>query len=552
MAGEKIFRSLKFKLIGFLMLIVVPLIIILYLNNYYSVKLADQQIHDSAKKLLDSYVTEMNTKMSSVCDFLLQLCADEADQLNTDNDNQRFMAREELHKEMKKALGLYELVDGMFTWQGKYGEFSQYTRGDTSYEQGETVSTYICDHIPMALARDVHTWRTMNIEGSHYFVYLINNQDTYIGAWLNMDEMIRQIEALDIGRISRINIMDTMKASRYMYNKEDQSRVRDTFVVESFLSAAGLYVSMHMVKVPVYQLLSDFQKIIILASILVVAAVICFTFIYKHYIFTPLNRIRSAIESVETGNLDFRLTSPGSSQEFDAIFKNFNEMASEIKNLKIDIYEEEIHRQKVELEYLHYQIKPHFFLNVINTINNLAQIREISMIQKMTQYLSGYIRYTFRSQGSSMVPIREELENVKNYVGMQLLRFPDCLECNMNVETRAMNIPIPVMTILTFVENIIKHAFDMYAYTKIDIDIGVKDHTLYIVVRDNGRGFSDEALAFIMDDYGEISKEGKHVGIVNIKKRLKLQYRDRACIQASNDHGAKIEIFIQLDGEGTE
>lgn len=53
----------------------------------------------------------------------------------------------------------------------------------------------------------------------------------------------------------------------------------------------------------------------------------------------------------------------------------------------------------------------------------------------------------------------------------------------MNVETRAMNIPIPVMTILTFVENIIKHAFDMYAYTKIDIDIGVKDHTLYIVVR---------------------------------------------------------------------
>ena len=50
MAGEKIFRSLKFKLIGFLMLIVVPLIIILYLNNYYSVKLADQQIHDSAKK----------------------------------------------------------------------------------------------------------------------------------------------------------------------------------------------------------------------------------------------------------------------------------------------------------------------------------------------------------------------------------------------------------------------------------------------------------------------------------------------------------------------
>ena len=121
-------------------------------------------------------------------------------------------------------------------------------------------------------------------------------------------------------------------------------------------------------------------------------------------------------------------------------------MAGEIHNLKIDVYEKEIERQQTELEYLHYQIKPHFILNVINTINSMAQIRETGLIQKMTQYLSGYVRYTFRKD-HSMPTIREELENVKNYLNMQLLRFSDSNECEMDMESRVMELKIPAMTI---------------------------------------------------------------------------------------------------------
>src|SRR5699024_6523542 len=98
--------------------------------------------------------------------------------------------------------------------------------------------------------------------------------------------------------------------------------------------------------------------------------------------------------------------------------------------------------------------------------NSMAQIKETALIQKMTQYLSGYIRYTFR-RDHSMATIREELETVKNYLNMQLLRFSDSLECEIDIESRVMDMRIPAMTIMTFVENIIKHAFDMYDCIKI-------------------------------------------------------------------------------------
>ena len=169
-------------------------------------------------------------------------------------------------------------------------------------------------------------------------------------------------------------------------------------------------------------------------------------------------------------------------------------MAGEIHNLKIDVYEKEIERQKNELEYLHYQIKPHFILNVINTINSMAQIRETGLIQKMTQYLSGYVRYTFRKD-HSMPTIREELENVKNYLNMQLLRFSDSNECEMDMESRVMELKIPAMTIMTFVENIMKHAFDMYDCIKITLKGFIdEDGILHLIIKDSGSGFSEEAL----------------------------------------------------------
>lgn len=550
-------HTLKFKLMLLLAVLVIPLIVILYLNNYYSVKLADEQMSSYTTRILENYTTQLDTKMANVSEYLLRMCLSDAESLNVSDRNDRYFYRQELHGELQKVIGFYDVVDGIFVYQSAYDEFAQYTRPTLDYGYTSEIGQYMQGHLDDILAKNAETWNTININNRDYFVYTLKADDTYLGAWVSAEEIIGQIESLQMGALISVQFMSDGRPviqSACGANGGVQDKVRGAAPVEvdgkhsydvsAHMASGALDIVVALETVPVYQLLSNFQWVIMAASAVIVILLLGSALIYKKYIFTPMRGVETAIAQVEQGNWDYRIEGKSTSAEFDHINENFNAMSSEIHNLKIDIYEEEIQRQQVELEYLHYQIKPHFFLNVINTISSMAQIRETSLIQKMTQYLSAYIRYTFRRE-RSMVTIKEELENVKNYLGMQLLRFPDSLECEMDMETRAMDVEIPAMTMMTFVENIIKHAFDMYECTKITLRAVIEDDCVHIVIKDSGKGFDAEAIEHIMQ-CEEIGEGGKQVGIVNIKKRLRLIYGDAARIIASNEDGAKIEIVLPV------
>ena len=62
-------HTLKFKLMLLLAVLVVPLIIILYLNNFYSIKLADEQMNSYTTRILENYTTGLDTKMSNVSEY---------------------------------------------------------------------------------------------------------------------------------------------------------------------------------------------------------------------------------------------------------------------------------------------------------------------------------------------------------------------------------------------------------------------------------------------------------------------------------------------------
>ena len=549
---KKVSHTLKFKLMAFLVILVIPLIVILYMNNFYSIKLADQQMNAYTTRILDTYVTSLNTKMTNVSEYLLRMCLSDAQNLNVDDRNDRYFYRRDLHEELQKVIGFYDVAEGIFVYQEAYDEFAQYTNPTLGYGKAEQISSYIQTHLTDILAKDAQTWNVSTVNDEDYFVYTLKAEDTYLGAWINVSEIMAQIKALQMGDVVAVEFLDDQGNVFADDGKTDglteDNSTQKTYDVGAHLEACDMDIIVRLETVPFYRMLSSFQKIIIIASIIIVLILISSGMIYRKYIFRPMKDVEKAIGQVEQGNWDYRIENQKTSTEFERISENFNSMAAEIHNLKIDIYEEEIQRQQVELEYLHYQIKPHFILNVINTINSMAQIRETGLIQKMTQYLSGYVRYTFRKE-RSMVTIREELENVKNYLGMQLLRFPDSLECEMDMETRAMEVQIPAMTIMTFVENIIKHAFDMYECTKITLKAVIDDaERIHITVKDSGSGFSEEAIEHIMT-CEEISRGGKQVGIVNIKKRLRLIYGDEARIIASNDNGAKIEIILPVQSE---
>lgn len=167
-------------------------------------------------------------------------------------------------------------------------------------------------------------------------------------------------------------------------------------------------------------------------------------------------------------------------------------MCQELYQLKVQIYEEKLRKADTELQYLNLQIKPHFFLNLLNIIYNLALTKNFREILEMSRCLMDYFRYTFRSS-DSLVPVDEELQHMKNYLHIQELRYNSNFDTVIDVNEEALSGKIPVLFLQTFVENTIKHAYVKMENMKITISVQTvctPDQMLKIEISDNGRGFS--------------------------------------------------------------
>ena len=109
---------------------------------------------------------------------------------------------------------------------------------------------------------------------------------------------------------------------------------------------------------------------------------------------------------------------------------------------------------------------------------------------------------------------------------------------------------IPVLSVHTFVENIFKHA----ASSCDDLEISLEAHMvsengtnfLHIQIHDNGDGFEEEQLKQLNDMHNPAPKDGKHIGIHNIKHRLLSIYGENARLLFSNheEGGARIDFWI--------
>ncbi len=146
-------------------------------------------------------------------------------------------------------------------------------------------------------------------------------------------------------------------------------------------------------------------------------------------------------------------------EEFAEAGKVLNQRSEEISQLKISIYEEQIIRQSVELDYAQLQIRPHFYINCLNIIHSMAQERLTREIQEFVVHISHYFRYIFK-KGMEPVTVGKELEFTETYLKI--------LECMNDTEYRyevscardASDAEIPPLIIQTFVENAVKHNLD--------------------------------------------------------------------------------------------
>lgn len=272
---------------------------------------------------------------------------------------------------------------------------------------------------------------------------------------------------------------------------------------------------------------------------------------YKR-LFHPFTQFITGLESAEKEE-DFNKLSENNILELEDINRKFKILLHRLKDMRIALYEQEITKKQTELELLQEQVRPHFFLNCLSLVHSLADRDGSWEITELLEDLSGYIRYLF-GPTANLKKISEEINHVKLYIQLQHKRYGDAFSCTIDIDKDLLDYFIPKLMLQTLVENSIQHNA-IYEQQPVEVSLFMTKEIieneiwLYCCVSDTGKGFSDSVMDAILHDR-EIFRDGRrHIGLSNLKERLKLIYGNDASFHLSNmadNYGAIVEVRIKL------
>jgi hypothetical protein len=178
------------------------------------------------------------------------------------------------------------------------------------------------------------------------------------------------------------------------------------------------------------------------------------------------------------------------------------------------------------------QIQPHFIYNTLGTIEQMC-LKDPQKAFELVRNFSLYLRGNF-SELDSVTPIRfeQELKHVEYYINIEKVRFPDM---NIEYDVEATEFVLPALSVQPLVENAIKHGL-----MRLETGGTVKIHSyetsthFCVEVTDSGVGFDVDATI----------DEKKHVGLRNIRGRLKAMVNGALILESEPGVGTKAVIMI--------
>lgn len=291
-----------------------------------------------------------------------------------------------------------------------------------------------------------------------------------------------------------------------------------------------------------------FQKVLISCMIALLFSIsLIGMYLYRKLIY-PINTLMETMQKVGNGNLSLRVNDNYDLLELQRFGQAFNEMLTKINDLKLEAYEKKLDLKQAQLQYLQLQIRPHFYLNCLKSLYGMAEKKQYGEIQESILALSEYFRYIFRNN-IELVSLEEEIHSVSSYIKLQQLYFSCWPELGIDISADTTDVLVPPLSILTFVENSIKHCQDR-SHIKIQlktahVSIEQQDY-LNITISDNCGGFPLEALNTLnhLEEHDFLYKD-YNVGIYNIYYRMKMIYENQSTLAFYNiENQGCVELLI--------
>ncbi len=270
-------------------------------------------------------------------------------------------------------------------------------------------------------------------------------------------------------------------------------------------------------------------------------------------IVNPINQIVCRTKAFKRGNKVEKLHLDRG-DELGFLADNFEDMIDEIDYHMNNVLREQILRKEVQIKALQAQINPHFLFNTLESINWRAQLIDAPDISEMVTALSSIMEVNI-CKDIKLIPLREELEYVKNYLSIMSRRYEDRLKIKWKIDSNVLNINVPQLLLQPIVENSIKHGVGKTIKTGyILIKAHEYQNEVFIEVIDNGAGQSEEKVKELNEGFSistssrAFTEERKEcgIGLDNVNQRIQLLYGEKYCIHLESKENYYTRVVVNL------
>ena len=211
---------------------------------------------------------------------------------------------------------------------------------------------------------------------------------------------------------------------------------------------------------------------------------------------------------------------------------NQRDLAIQSQALSFELAKSELERKALDarLRMVQAQVEPHFLFNTLANVRELV-VSGSPQAATVLDSLIGYLRAAVPRLHEAQATMDQELQLVRSYLELMHMRMPDRLQYSVHVDDGALNLRCPPTTLLTLVENAVRHGIDPSEEGgRIDVRVTVTDGRCRAEVSDTGAGL-------------QRAGEGLGTGLTSLRERLEIVFGEAAQVRlaAIVPHGVRAE-----------
>jgi len=203
--------------------------------------------------------------------------------------------------------------------------------------------------------------------------------------------------------------------------------------------------------------------------------------------------------------------------------------------LAFDLERSELAREALDarLRLMQAQVAPHFLFNTLANVQALVDAgspHAAAVLRSLTAYLRAAVPHL----NDPATTLDEELQLVRAYLELMHMRMPDRLQFDLHVDEAARTLRCPPMTLLTLVENAVRHGIDPSENGgRIDIHVHRRGDRCLIRVGNTGAGLRPTG-------------DGLGTGLSTLRERLRLTFGGDAQLRVGAQEPSGVMAELDL------